>query len=158
MTHYRLATLAETPTLAEMRCDFRLEESAGQANSEKSEFLQACATFMSDGIRRGDWWFWVAEEDEQLIACICISIVRKIPKPNKFVDGFGYVTNVYTRPAYRNKGIGSRLMNHVIEWGKEMDLENLIVWPSEESVAFYERAGYVPDPELRQIGLRPYVL
>ena len=52
-------------------------------------------------------------------------------------DALGYVTNVYTRPAYRGRGIGTRLMSHVLQWAREHDLESLIVWPSETSVRFY---------------------
>ena len=109
MIQYRLATVEDAPALAEIRWDFRLEESAGQTIHEKSQFLQACSTFMADGIRRGEWWFWVAADQSTLVACICILIVRKIPKPNKLVDGFGYVTEKFTAVAHVSRGANQRI-------------------------------------------------
>ena len=84
-------------------------------------------------------------------------VVVKMPKPNRLHDTFGYVTNVYTRPAYRNQGIGSELMRHVIEWAGGLDMENLLVWPSERSIPFYERAGFSADEEAMALNLRDYI-
>ncbi len=144
-----------------MRWDFRLEEKPGPTATTKAEFLDFCTAFMAAGMERGDWWFWVAEAETgttaSLVACICILIVPKIPKPNKLMDAYGYVTNVYTRPAYRNQGIGTQLMQAVVAWASSRDLENLIVWPSERSVPFYGRAGFVLDHEALSLSLRPSV-
>ena len=157
--NYRLATTADAATLAEMRWDFRLEETPGETATAKTEFLEFCTAFMVAGIERGEWWFWVAEDETttSLVACICIQIVSKIPKPNKLMDAYGYVTNVYTRSAYRNQGIGSLLMQAVVAWASSRDLENLVVWPSERSVPFYGRAGFLLDNEALSLSLRPSV-
>ncbi len=82
----------------------------------------------------------------------------KVPKPNRLVDALGYVTNVYTRPAYRDRGIGTRLMTSVLQWAEEQDLESLIVWPSTASIHFYERAGFRGSSEMREYEVRPSIL
>ena len=84
--------------------------------------------------------------------------MRKVPKPNRLDDALGYVTNVYTRPAYRGQGICTQLMANVLQWASEHDLESLIVWPSEASVGFYERAGFRGSPDMLEYEVRPYVL
>jgi ABC-type antimicrobial peptide transport system ATPase subunit len=38
--------------------------------------------------------------------------------------------------------VGSKLMDKVKAWCCERNMEELIVWPSERSVRFYERAGF----------------
>jgi GNAT superfamily N-acetyltransferase len=81
-----------------------------------------------------------------------------VPKPNRLDDALGYVTNVYTRPACRGHGIGAYLMTHVLQWAKEHALESLIVWPSETSVGFYERAGFRGSTDMLEYAVRPYVL
>ena len=90
----------------------------------------------------------VAQEETQIVSHISIQRIPKVPKPNRIDDALGYVTNVYTRPAYRGQGIGTRLMAHVLAWAQEQDLESLIVWPSETSVGFYERAGFRGSPDM----------
>ncbi len=154
---YRTATVDDAPRLAELRWDFRLEETPGATVHGRAEFMAACTAFFADGLSQGNWTVWVAEFEGTLVACICLFTIVKIPKPNRLRDTFGYVTNVYTRPAYRNQGIGSGLMARVIEWAREQDLNELYVSPSDRSVPFYERAGFVAPSDMWQLVLRPYV-
>lgn len=96
---------------------------------------------------------WVAEDDGVVIAHIYVITVRKIPKPGKVNGLWGYVTAVYTVLEYRNKGIGSALMEKAIAWSREQGLEHLIVWPSEPSVPFYERAGFSKETDVLELPL-----
>jgi GNAT superfamily N-acetyltransferase len=160
---YRLATPADAEALAEMRWDFRIEENPAPTQHSKAEFMQTCADFLRAGLSDGSWHCWVAEDEGvgQLVSHIFIFAVPKIPKPNALHESFGYVTNVYTRPNYRNSGIGSQLMAHVVQWAKDgssPNFEQLIVSPSERSVPYYQRAGFTPDTQWLQIEIRPYIL
>ena len=155
---YRMATAADAEELAQMRWDLRLEEAPGETVHDQASFLQACAAFLREGLREQRWTYWVAQEETQIISHIYIQHVPKVPKPNKLNDALGYITNVYTRPAYRGQGIGTQLMTHVLHWAREHDLESLIVWPSETSVEFYQRAGFRGSPDMLEYEVRPYVL
>lgn len=61
---------------------------------------------------------------------------------------WGYVTNVYVAPAYRNQGLGAKLMRHVQAWARAKALEFLILWPSERAIPFYQRAGFAANDEI----------
>ena len=56
--------------------------------------------------------------------------------------------------AWRNRGIGSRLLAAVRE-AAERRLAELFVWPSERAVTLYRRAGFVPSGELHELDLIP---
>jgi GNAT superfamily N-acetyltransferase len=158
MTIYRIATEADLDALAQMRWDFRLEEAPGATVHDQASRKEACTTFLRQGLIEQRWTYWVAQEKTQLVSHISIQRIPKVPKPNWLDDALGYVTNVYTRPAYRGKRIGTQLMNHVLQWAREQDLESLIVWPSEMSVGFYERAGFRGSTDMLEYEVRPYVL
>ena len=64
------------------------------------------------------------------------------------------MTNVYTKPAYRNQGIGTTLMQQTLAWAKSQDMALLIVSPSERSIPFYRRAGFKDESEFMQATLR----
>jgi GNAT superfamily N-acetyltransferase len=157
MTLYRMATEADAEELAQMRWDFRLEDAPGTTQHDQATFLAACAAFLRQGLAEQRWTYWVAEQDAQIVSHIYIQRVAKVPKPNRLDEAFGYVTNVYTRPAFRGQGIGAELMAHVLAWAKAQDLESLIVWPSETSVRFYERAGFRGTTEMLEYSVRPYI-
>jgi GNAT superfamily N-acetyltransferase len=71
-----------------------------------------------------------------------------MPSPERLNGRFGYVTNSYVLPEYRNAGMGTALLAAVKNWSLSEDLELLLVWPSERAYPFYERSGYhrYPDP------------
>jgi GNAT superfamily N-acetyltransferase len=149
-----MATKGDAVKLAEMRWDFRTEGQQAVPAIPKGEFVATCAKFIEQGLSAGEWVCWIAEADQEIIAHIFVQRVIKVPKPNRLRDEYGFVTNVYTRPAHRGRGIGSDLLGRVVTWAREVDLDTLIVWPSEESVPFYERVGFAGENEVLENLLR----
>ena len=140
---YRLAVESDLPALAQMRWDFRSEFKPPDAMAE-AEFLSGCLDFLHQSLASGRWALWIAEDDRQIIAQAFVQVVAKMPDLYHFERGFGYVTNVFTRPAYRNLGIGAKLMEYLQAWALERGLEFLILWPTKQAVPFYARAGFHP--------------
>jgi len=60
------------------------------------------------------------------------------------------MTNVYTKPMYRSKGIGGQLLETVNVWSKEQGLSFMMVWPSETSVDFYKKLGFERSKEMME--------
>lgn len=144
---YRLATPADVDTLARLRWDFRTEYTADPPPIPWEQFLEAMRVFLREAFGSGMWAVWVAEDEGQIVAQAFIQRIRKVPRPAALERYFGYVTNVYTRPAYRNQGVGAVLMRHVQDWAKQEQLEMLVLWPSEKAVPFYRRAGFIHPTE-----------
>ncbi len=103
---YRLATEKDLATLAHMRWNFRTELAASPEPAAKKEaFLQACIHFLQDRLNSNRWAYWLVEQDGEIVAHAYVQVIEKVPRPSRFQDQFGYVTNVYTRPEWR----GNRL-------------------------------------------------
>ena len=158
MIECRVAVESDLEELALMRWEFRLEEADGKHAYDRSTFLKTCIAFLQRGLETRQWTYWIAVCDDMIVSHIFVQRIAKVPKPNRLDDGFGYVTNVYTRPAYRRRGVGSELMAYVVEWAKAQDLECLLVGPSEASVPFYKRAGFSWNQDLMAYVVRAYVL
>lgn len=143
----RLATSEDIPQLVQMRWDFSEEEHANNVVTFE-EFNQICSEFLLKAIQSGNWYIWIAEFDGSLVSHMYLQLIHKVPRPGKSSDPYyGYVTNVYTRPAFRNLGIGSKIHNAMENWSKENEVEFLILWPSSESVEFYSRNGFSQSEE-----------
>jgi GNAT superfamily N-acetyltransferase len=154
--NYRTATEADLTKLAQMRWDFRMEEGDELPVMSKPEFVKACAEFFKLGLDGGQYIYWIAEVDGEIISHVFIHKINLVPRPCKLKDQFGYVTNNYTKPAHRNKGVGSGLMKRAVDWAKDEDLELLIVYPSESALGFYQRAGFHPENDVMELRLREY--
>jgi GNAT superfamily N-acetyltransferase len=62
---------------------------------------------------------------------------------------------VYVEPAARNRGLGARLLAAARELAERERLAELFVWPSDDAVSLYRRAGYAPSTELHELELIP---
>jgi len=146
---YRLATAEDAERLANLRWDHKSEDDPLDP-AGKPDFVRACAEHLRQRLG-DDLHCWVADEGGLVVAHIYVVIVRKVPKPSNPSAVWGYVTAVRTVPERRNQGVGGVLMEHVIAWSRERRLEEMIVWPSERSVPFYERAGFKGENEILEL-------
>lgn len=156
MIQYRIATEQDLAQLAKLRWDFRAEDGAEQPVMSQSEFIEACIIFLKRGLDSGYHTYWVAERGGEIISQVFVHRIDLVPRPCKVQDQFGYITNNYTKPAYRNQGIGSELIERVKQWASAEDWELLIVYPSDEALTFYERAGFRSDNDVMELKLREY--
>lgn len=154
-TTYRLAIESDVLELAEMRWTWRTGEDGACPVVSREDYVEECAAFLRQGFADGSWVCWVAEIEGRIVSHIFLQRVRKVPKPNRPHDEIGYVTNVYTRPTYRGQGIGSALLARVVQWARDRDIDALFVWPSQQAVSFYERAGFRADNEILECQIRP---
>jgi GNAT superfamily N-acetyltransferase len=150
---YRIATKADLPALAQMRWDFHCEDSSVPPFEHQDQFLRRCLVFLRQGFDSGAWTYWVASQDGILVTHIFVHFFHPVPRPDSAVKNYGYMTNVYTLPAYRNQGIGTTLLQQVIAWARVHDVPFLMVSPSARSIPFYRRAGFVEHTEWMQIDL-----
>ncbi|WP_025783402.1 GNAT family N-acetyltransferase [Sporosarcina sp. D27] len=139
----RIAKLEDVEQLIKMRWDFTVEYDESKKEESYDDFREECQTFLNNALNNHQWFIWVVEENEKIVSHIYVELIQKVPRPGKETHPFAYMTNVYTVPEYRNKGIGSRLLSSVNEWVKENNFEFVIVWPSDDSVNYYKKNGYI---------------
>lgn len=146
MEMIRLATWDDRDKLVQMRWDFSEEDNKSGTNFE--EFQLICRAFLVNALSGSNWKIWVAEVDGEIVSHMYLQLIHKVPRPGKSSDPyFGYVTNVYTRPSYRSKGLGTKIHQAMEQWSKEHGVEFLILWPSTNSVDFYERNEFARSEE-----------
>ena len=146
----RAARLEDVDELIAMRADFTFEDSEPGTRRSRPAFEDECRAFLVDAITSGRWRIWLAETEGRIVSHVFVALVDKVPRPVREDARIAYLTNVYTRPDCRGRGIGASLLRKAQEAAREEDIELMIVWPSDESVEFYEREGFVfTGPKLR---------
>lgn len=148
----RLATKSDTRQLAQMRWDFHNEDKEPITQTIE-DFAKRFESFLGEALDSGRWFVWVAEVKGEIVSHIFVYVVPKVPRPSRTTDAWGYVTNVYTAPQHRGHGVGSKLMEAVVQWARSEELELLLVWPSDDSTDFYRRAGFIKSPEAHERSL-----
>jgi GNAT superfamily N-acetyltransferase len=137
----RQYTIDDVPQLIRMRFDFTAESKEIDPNLYEPFYVE-CKSFFEEIIDSGRWKIWVAEVDGEIVSHIFVEIIDTVPRPGRKKSPFGYMTNVYTVPGFRSRGIGGMIIEEINAWAKENGLTFLMVWPSEQSVDFYGRHGF----------------
>lgn len=143
----RLAETKDIDQLIKMRWDFTIEYDESKSHGSYEDFREECQVFLENAITGSDWYIWVAEENDRVVSHIYIELIQKVPRPGRVTRPFAYMTNVYTVPEYRSKGVGSKLLRSINSWIEERNYEFVIVWPSDEAIDYYKRNGYVHSTE-----------
>ncbi|TFB24263.1 GNAT family N-acetyltransferase [Filobacillus milosensis] len=139
----RLAESKDINQLIRLRWDFTVEYDESKKNSSFDGFENECRTFLENALINNQWFIWVAEKEGKIVSHIYIELIHKVPRPGRVTHPFAYMTNVYTIPEFRNKGIGSEILSLINKWVKENKFEFVIVWPSDESINYYKKNDYV---------------
>jgi GNAT superfamily N-acetyltransferase len=131
-----------------MRWEFRTELQAEPLPAGTREaFITEMLDFLHQAWHSGLWGIWVADQDGEIVSHVYIERIRKIPRPTRFHAEYGYLTNMYTLPAWRGQGIGAELLRHAVEWGRAENFEMIILWPAKGRQGFYQRGGFIAEPE-----------
>ena len=68
------------------------------------------------------------------------------PYPGNLAGREAYLLNMYTRPAWRKRGMASALLDAMARHAREQRLGKLWLHASDEGRPLYERLGFVANP------------
>jgi GNAT superfamily N-acetyltransferase len=145
----RPADVGDVDELTRLRWTFRVEAGT-PASLDRDAFGADMRDFVTDAFSVGsDWRAWAAEADGRLVGCVWLRLVERVPHPNlpRGARPIAYLTNMYVEPELRDAGLGRRLLEVALDAARSDEVDGVVLWPSDRSRPFYERAGFrgLPD-------------
>jgi ribosomal protein S18 acetylase RimI-like enzyme len=135
----RLATSGDIPQLILLRRQFAYEDEVGE---ERTEYEEECRSFLESATTTGRWRVWVACVGSEIVSHLFVALIDKVPRPTREHGKIAYLTNAYTLPEYRDRGIGGQLLAAAQKDAASKFVELMIVWPSDASIDFYRDHGF----------------
>jgi GNAT superfamily N-acetyltransferase len=136
---FRRATAKDLQQIGDLRWRLKTEDANESDPLTRDAFI---AAFVEDQTQSTVFLHWVAEANGGLIAVMSLATVPKLLAPDRRPSAFGYLTNCYTLPSFRGRGVGRHLLGIITDWAHQQEFELLLVWPSDESYDFYGRCGF----------------
>jgi GNAT superfamily N-acetyltransferase len=148
----RTAAIADARALAQLRWEFR---TAGyEPNETHDVFVRRCTAWMLRELQSASsWQAWVAVDDEEIVGQVWLYVIEKIPNPIAELEKLAYVSNLYVRPSVRG-GVGTRLLERVLDWCRANQIDRVILWPTRRSVTLYMRHGFRQDADVMELKIR----
>ncbi len=144
----RTAAATDVPVIAAMRRAWT-EEYVGAPVDDPGFAADFAAWFDAEADQRVTWLARVGGCD---VGMLNMLIFTRMPRPRRGADDrpteWGYVANVYVEPPHRDAGTGRRLLDAATQYAEQHGFARIVLSPSERSLPFYTRAGFVPATSL----------
>ena len=115
-----------------------------ELQADRDAFIAAARASIQGEIERGSQIGFLAESGGEVVACAILIWWPMLPTLTELHRMRGYVSNVYTAPAYRRRGVARTLMENLMAHAREMGVTRLILWASEMGRPLYLDLGFVP--------------
>ena len=109
--------------------------------ADKYDLFETTKLYLKKHLNK-DFFAFIEEIDDNIIAICCIQIIEYLPQCND--NGRqGYICNVYTEEKYRNKGIQTKLLKEVIKYSMDNDLCELnLSTDNDIAISIYKKCGF----------------
>ena len=138
------AGIEDAELLARMRVEMRKERETAVCPMPEDEFYRLNLKFFQEQLAAGTFISYIAWAGDQAAACSGLSIQIHPPTYENPSGKHGYITNMYTRPAWRRMGIAKLLVDQLAETAKQEGCAQLFLNASPMGRSVYVRYGFQP--------------
>lgn len=138
------AEIKDAELLAEMRLEMRKERETAPCSMPEEEFFRCMVDFFRTHIADGTFISYIVWDGAQAAACSGLSIQVHPPTYENPSGKHGYISNMYTRPAWRRMGIAKQLVDQLAAAAKEAGCAQLFLNASPMGRSVYVRYGFQP--------------
>lgn len=138
--------LADMDTLLTLRMEVLSHVFAEERKSIRDEewlaLKEANRRYYLEELEKGGHIACLALLGNEIAACGGICLYREMPSPDNHNGLCGYLMNIYTRKAYRQKGIAKKVCNWLIGRAKEKGAGKIYLETSAVAKSLYQSIGF----------------
>ncbi|MBO4631930.1 MAG: GNAT family N-acetyltransferase [Lentisphaeria bacterium] len=138
------AEVKDAELLTEMRLEMRKERETAHRHMSDEEISRHMLDFFRTHISDGSFISYIAWDGAQAAACSGLSIQVHPPTYENPTGKHGYISNMFTRPAWRRMGIAKLLVDRLAAAAKEVGCAQLYLNASPMGRSVYVRYGFQP--------------
>ena len=146
----RKAELKDIPLLSETRKLQLIDEGIAPDCDMDSE-LEA---FFKRQLASKDFLQLIAEEDGKLLSTAAVIYYDMPPSYTNKIGFRGYVTNVYTAPEHRRKGLSKMLLSELLKDAEKRGIKKLWLGASKDGRPLYEKLGFIQKESYMELTLK----
>lgn len=106
------------------------------------ELEQSTKTFFLSSINKNLICYGVVENNE-IISIVSLCLFDRIPYPENLKGKEGYILNVYTCPGFRRQGLAKLLLQEIIIYANNHNINKLWLNSSKYGKCLYSSLGFI---------------
>jgi|WetSurMetagenome_2_1015567.scaffolds.fasta_scaffold529250_1 GNAT superfamily N-acetyltransferase len=152
---YRQAGADDRDELVRIRLAYIAEDFGVSGSEVPASVPESLPRYFTEHLGK-DIFAFVAEAEKQLVASALLIVIERPANPVFRTGRTGEVLNVYTAPEYRRKGIATQLMNMLLAFSKQAELDFVELKATTEGYPLYRKLGF--EEEHRPYTAMKYIL
>lgn len=85
---------------------------------------------------------FLTEENGNIVAMSSICFYKSCPKLYNLYGKRALITDMYTLPDYRSKGLGSKLLKSILNYAKDLGYSTVTLNTTDSGRRLYEKYGF----------------
>lgn len=139
----RQANLEDIDRLSILRVEHQKAEGKEEYDCDDI-ILQKNAKLFLNRHLNNDYFCFIKEINNEIIATCAIQIIEYLPLYTNLSGKIGYISNVYTKEEFRNKGIQKELMKECIDFLKSKNISKAELGTSNPiAINLYKNLGFI---------------
>lgn len=140
---YRIADVNDSEALIELRLKMRKER---DENLDEELLRRETRAFLQRNLEKGTHIAFICEEKNMIIGTVGVSLFEMLPTAKLTNGKVAKLMNMYVIPEFRNKGIGSEMLNVVLKYAEENGYFKIMLNSSPMGKKLYEKSGFTLIP------------
>ena len=138
------AKITDIDMLTELRLAYLKEDSGKLSEDDIQRIRQDLPNYFRKNLNQNIFCYLI-RDNEEVAACAFLLVVEKPMSPAFITGRTGTVLNVYTNPAYRNKGYAKQIMNKLLSDAVEKNLSVVELKSTEDGYHLYKSIGFIDE-------------
>jgi len=138
----RQATTADLELLARTRVEFMADAHPDMTESLKCEMYLQNRAYLEESLHDGSFTAYLAFDGDDLAGTSGVNFYKTPPNPPNPTGKTAYISNMYSKPAYRGRGIATRLFALTMDEAKRRGCGKVILHATDMGRPIYEKYGF----------------
>ena len=136
-------------------CRIRKQQLIDEGINPESNIDQELFTFFEKKMSDGSLVEWLLEENEKIVATAAILFMEFPPTFTNPSGVKGYITNMFTHPDYRGKGIASAMLGKLTDEARKRGVKHIWLLSSNPGKPVYGHFGFIQTDKYMELNLDP---
>lgn len=138
------ATPDDIDILVQIRMEVLRDVFELPADQDLEALKRANRAYYADALPSGGHVACLLWSEKEIVGCGGVCFSNEMPSPDNPTGRCAYLMNIYTKPTYRKKGIGGRIVAWLVDQAKRREITKIFLEATDEGRALYMNHGFKP--------------